>query len=399
MRARIGDIVKGCIASAVACCTALSGQCRDVDGRVETTTDSATVEWYQQGLVGTVIDYINSTNKTKADKAFDFSVIAGPYYSIEKKLGIGVLAAGTFSTCHGDTLTPLSNSSVYVNASLSGYYEVGVEGNVRFKQDRFRFNYQSYFSSMPTFFWGMGYDQCSDNANKTSYLLRKVEMKLEGLARLADGFYAGALFDVTSVTGSGVAGDRIFLWRGEPLKTLGVAPGVKLSYDTRDNMTAPRRGVRLDVAQRFYPKALGNTNEFHSTELTLGWYCPAWRGCTVATRYHSIYTYGGSPSWSMMPTMGGSYMMRGYYEGRYRDRGIMDAIVELRQHLFWRIGAVAWGGGGFLFSSPDRIDGRMFLPNYGAGLRWEFKQNVNLRFDAGFGKGEWGVVFSINEAF
>ena len=40
------------------------------------------------------------------------------------------------------------------------------------------------------------------------------------------------------------------------------------------------------------------------------------------------------------------------------------------------------------------------LPNAGIGYRWEFKKDVNVRLDYGFGKGgQSGFIFNINEAF
>lgn len=40
------------------------------------------------------------------------------------------------------------------------------------------------------------------------------------------------------------------------------------------------------------------------------------------------------------------------------------------------------------------------LPNFGVGYRWEFKKDVNVRLDYGFGKsGQSGFIFNINEAF
>ena len=39
------------------------------------------------------------------------------------------------------------------------------------------------------------------------------------------------------------------------------------------------------------------------------------------------------------------------------------------------------------------------LPTYGLGLRFEFKHNVNLRLDYGFGKGTSGIVLAFGEAF
>ena len=34
--------------------------------------------------------------------------------------------------------------------------------------------------------------------------------------------------------------------------------------------------------------------------------------------------------------------MRGYYEGRYRDKHSLEATVELRQHVWKRNGIVVW---------------------------------------------------------
>lgn len=101
----------------------------------------------------------------------------------------------------------------------------------------------------------------------------------------------------------------------------------------------------------------------------------------------------------MLPFIGGSYTMRGYYEGRYRDKNAVDATLELRQHIWRRNSAVVWVGAGTVFPSFRDLRSREILPNFGVGYRWEFKKNVNVRLDVGFGKGESGIIFNINEAF
>lgn len=91
--------------------------------------------------------------------------------------------------------------------------------------------------------------------------------------------------------------------------------------------------------------------------------------------------------------------MRGYYGGRYIDNNMLSAQLELRQHIFDRIGCALWAGGGGVFSSYDNLRWKNILPNYGIGLRVEIKHNVNARIDYGFGKGTGGFVFAIGEAF
>lgn len=91
--------------------------------------------------------------------------------------------------------------------------------------------------------------------------------------------------------------------------------------------------------------------------------------------------------------------MRGYYEGRYRDKSEIDACIELRQHIWHRNGVVVWGGAGSIFPKFSAIRSRHILPNYGIGYRWEFKKFINVRLDLGFGRKQTGFIFSINEAF
>ena len=110
------------------------------------------------GFFTRLIRYFDDTNKEHKDKAFDVSFIGGPHYSNEKKFGIGLLAAGVYSTDRTDVLTPLSNVSVYADVSTSGFYSVGIRGTSRFKRDKYRLNFKAYFQSMPDKFWGIGYE-------------------------------------------------------------------------------------------------------------------------------------------------------------------------------------------------------------------------------------------------
>jgi len=100
-----------------------------------------------------------------------------------------------------------------------------------------------------------------------------------------------------------------------------------------------------------------------------------------------------------MALLGSSYAMRGYYEGRYRDKDLIEIQLELRQHIWKRNGIVVWIGAGNIFNSFKSFHFNQTLPNYGFGYRWEFKKRVNVRLDLGFGKKQTGFIFNINEAF
>ena len=60
---------------------------------VSVTSDSVAVK---RSFFKKFLDYFNDANKEKKNKKFDFSVIGGPHYSSDTKLGLGLVAAGLY---------------------------------------------------------------------------------------------------------------------------------------------------------------------------------------------------------------------------------------------------------------------------------------------------------------
>ena len=193
--------------------------------------------------------------------------------------------------------------------------------------------------------------------------------------------------------------ERPELLEGMDLTTTNYGAGFSLVYDSRDVLTNPHKGYYLNISQCFRPKFMGNDYAFSTTDLRTSYYHPVWKGGLLAGEFRGMFNFG-NPSWSMMALLGNSYSMRGYYEGRYRDKHKMEGQIELRQHIWKRNGIVAWIGAGTVFNKFSALRVNRVLPNYGIGYRWEFKKNVNVRLDYGFGKnGQSGFLFNINEAF
>lgn len=386
------------LAFTILCPFYVFGQVTDSVVQPADTLSADTIATPKKGFIKRVIDYFGKANKENKDKAFDITFIGGPSYSTEKKFLIGILASGSFRTDRSDSLTPRSDLTLYGTLSTSGYYAVGIMGTARFKRDRIRLVYDLEFSSLPDKFWGIGYEMDVKNDNETRYKLVSPEVTVKAQFGLLPHLYIGPTLDIVYQNGRPSASANLDLWNGEKLNTFNFAVGANISYDTRDNLTGPQSGVNIELSQKFYPKWMKNTYGFASTEFSASGYIPVWRNGLIALNYHTLLTYGDTP-WSMLATMGGSYNMRGYYKGRYRDKGEMDATVELRQLVWRRIGVVAWGGAGLIYPRLSEINLQQLLPNYGVGLRWEFKKNVNIRFDLGFGKNQNSFIFNINEAF
>ena len=342
------------------------------------------------------LDYFNDANKSKQNKKFDFSIIGGPHYSSDTKLGLGLVAAGLYRMDKNDTITQPSNVSLYGDVSTVGFYLLGVRGNNLFPKEKYRLDYNLYFFSFPSSFWGIGYNNGANNANESSYKRFQSQIKVNFLFRLVDNLYLGPLLSFDYIHGMDF--EKPELLEGMALTTTNLSTGFSLIYDSRDFLTNAYRGYYLKLEQRFSPSFLGNKYAFSTTDLRTSYYYPVWRGGILAGEFHTLLNYG-NPPWGLMALLGSSYAMRGYYEGRYRDKNLMELQIELRQHVWKRNGVVVWGGLGSVFHDFSSLRGKHILPNYGFGYRWEFKKRVNVRLDMGFGKGQKGFIFNINEAF
>lgn len=348
------------------------------------------------GLIQRIIKYFDDSNKPKKNKKFDFSVIGGPYYSSDTKFGIGLVAAGLYRTDRNDSLLPPSDISLYLKATTSMHFELGVSGNHILPADRFRLVYDVNFASIKTKFWGIGYHNNVNDDNESRYKYLRSHAEVSGLWQIVNKVFVGPMLTFDYVNGRDFAKPE--LWQGENARTFNFSVGFTLQYDTRDFLTNAYKGVYLRLDQRFNPRFMMNRYAFSLTSLDFCYYHAAWRGAVVAMNFSSAFTYGNTP-WGLLPTFGGSDNMRGYFEGRYRDKYEMDVCLELRQHIWRRNGAVAWVGAGTVFPNFRGLSWRKVLPNYGIGYRWEFKNRVNVRVDIGFGKHQTGFIFSINEAF
>lgn len=348
-------------------------------------------------IINRIINYFGRANKTVISRRPSFSFIGGPHASSDTGVGLGIVAAGIYSTAPEDTTLLPSNVSLFADITTKGFYKIGVRGLHTYHRADRRVDYELSLNLYSTYFWGIGYDAARVKTNKTKYMLVDMMAEVDHLWRLSGPLYAGPIAKLNYIGARKIENHRVFEGLDRSHTSFGV--GVRLMLDTRDNFTAPNRGWLAEMTQRFYPRFLGNRQlSFSSSEFAVNHYVGLWKGAVLASRLHGLFTYGHTP-WGLMPSIGGSYTLRGYYEGQYRDKCETDLTFELRQHVVSRSGLVFWAAAGAVYPSLSALRGRMLLPNVGVGYRWEFKKNTNVRLDVGFGKSITSFVLNINEAF
>lgn len=378
----------------------LAGDSTAVLSGVDTTSvDSLPVAKKKEGFVRKVINYFARANKPNPNKRVDFGVLPGPHYSSTAGLGLGIMASATYSMDRTDSLLPHSNASIFTDMTTKGFLLLGVRGNNIFPHERFRLDYRVYIYTFPTSFWGIGYENGSKDENETDYRRLRFDVMGRFLVRIAPNTYVGPMVNFRYIKAAEIdPAENMPLFAGQDLKVSSRTVGASFTYDSRDFMLNARRGWFVQLDQSFTPRFLGNDYCFSSTDLTLCTYREVWKGGVLAGEFHGALNYG-KPAWCLLSEVGSTSRMRGYYEGRYRDKDILEAQVELRQHIKGRNGIVVWLGAAEVFPRFTKMSWESVLPNGGFGYRWEFKKRINVRLDLGFGKNGPGVMFNINEAF
>ena len=360
-----------------------------------------------------IYQYFQQANVDKAyRKKIDFSIIGGPHYSSATGFSVGLMSAGVYKTDLTDPLLQPSVMSIYGDISTTGFYLLGLRGYHLFPKRKHRVDYSAYLFSFPSEFWGAGYENgmgMNPDLQGGQYKRKNYQLKVDYMYNVIKGLNVGANISFEYVEGidwdeNALALLATFDNPQHSFYTSGV--GVFLMYDTRNVITNPSKGIYTKLTYSHYPELLGNspTAVFSSTELEFRAYHSLWKGAILAYDFHAVLNTGDTP-WTSYFNMGGTTRMRGYYEGRFRDNNGIEAQIEYRQKVWKRIGVTGWIGAGNVFSSLDTFKWEETLPNWGVGLRWEFKKDINLRLDYGWGAIDANgnrissIIFNINEAF
>lgn len=248
--------LKGCLLSLIllVTVTAVHAQTRLAEANTSADKDSAiTLDSVpaKRNFFKKFLNYFNDANKEKKNKKFDFSIIGGPHYSSDTKLGLGLVAAGLYRSDRNDTILPPSNVSLYGDVSTVGFYLLGIRGTHLFPHDRYRLNYNLYFYSFPSLYWGTGYDNGANSDNENDYDRFQAQMKADFMFRLAPNFYIGPMAVFDYIYGHDF--EKPELWEGMSARTTNLSLGLSLLYDSRDFLTNAYKGYYLRIDQRFSP--------------------------------------------------------------------------------------------------------------------------------------------------
>jgi len=334
-------------------------------------------------------------------KERSFNIFGYPYlfYTPETELALGIGGIATFYLGKDKILRPSK-------ITLSGYYTTNKQYSFVLKPE-FYFLKNSYFLSVPVNYeysvdkyYGIG-DETPEISNPDfSANIFSVSVNFQLPSLLNFNYKSGFLFDYKNYT---ILDRKTNPYLTDSLNVKGgntVGVGFTWVWDTRDNIFFPLNGGYNQIKTEFYSETIGSEYDFNIYTVDLRGYFPVIKQNIIGLQIYGRFARGDPPFYELS-SLGGQYMMRGYYEGRYRDKNFIMAQIEYRAYIFWKIGVVGFFGMGDV--SDQLIDLHLSHAkySYGFGIRYQFnkEEKVNLRADFGFGKKTSGVYFGIEEVF
>lgn len=234
-------------------------------------------------------------------------------------------------------------------------------------------------------FFGIGNN--TNEEDKEAYDANYPRVRLNVLKKVSPKIYVGARywFDDYQIENRAENGQLV---KGDITgKEGGIISGLGLvaNRDSRDQVFYPTQGNFTDVVLYTNQENLGSDFNFTRFSIDAAQYIPLSTTGVLATNAFVDFVFG-DPPFQQLAFIGGSKKMRGFFEGRLRDKKLWMLQAEYRQWIWKFIGGTVFGGIGSVAPEISDFTDRQVHVSFGAGLRVRLskKDKINLRIDAGF---------------
>lgn len=176
--------------------------------------------------------------------------------------------------------------------------------------------------------------------------------------------------------------------------------GFIANYDSRNHLFYPTGGQRLQFRTFFNRQLLGSRFDFDRYSLDWSYYFPLGKAVFATNLVGEVLS--GEVPFQQLALLGGPKRMRGFFEGRFRDKNMWILQAEYRRAIKGIFGMVIFGGMGNVAPRPARLFNQKVHLAYGLGLRIRLtkKDKINLRIDVGWNEeGSLSPYLTVAEAF
>jgi len=343
---------------------------------------------------------VEKDEETKSESKSVFGTFPLIGYTPETKLFGGVAGIYTFHTTKDVESRP-SSIPLAAMYTQNRQYSIGLSPEIYIKREEYRLTIELSLAKFPDRFYGIG-NNTSDNMEE-DYTPRTILLRTNFQKKIFAALNVGVQYqfnksDVIEVEENGLLAKNQILG-SEGGTSSGI--GVLINWDNRNNVFYATKGGFYQMSSIIYTNALKSDYKFTQYNFDLRHYLPILSSHTLAFQGILNFMTGDVP-FQNLSLLGGQNMMRGYYQGRYRDKNMIALQMEYRiTPVWWRIGLVGFYGFGDVADKISNFEIKNFKHSVGLGLRLQLnpEEGLNLRIDLGYGEGSFEPYISVLETF
>lgn len=348
------------------------------------------------------ISFSLKAQKDSIQKKIKIQLLPVLTHSVETGWATGALLSSTFRLKTKDTLTRTSGMQALLLYTFRKQFVGAINGAVYFPHEKYIANYQFSFSHFPDKFWGLGNN--SPDSAEEPYTFEQAYVYLHLLRNIGSDFFIGALYEYQNLFKVDFLKDGLFDKQNVAGRYGYIISGIGASFtfDDRNNAFSPDRGNFAQFSFNHFDRVFGSDYYYTNYVIDIRKFWKIYRNNIIAFQLYNFINTGNEIPLRSLASLGGAYRMRGYYDGRYKDKNEMILQAEDRMHLIGRFGAVVFAGLGDVAHTPFNYQLNELKYSFGAGVRFALnkKEKLNLRLDYGFAKdGNSGFYFQLGEAF
>jgi hypothetical protein len=317
------------------------------------------------------------------------SFVILPVLSSAPETGLEAGGAGLYSF-YTDTVsanTRVSNVFGYATITTKGQNRLSLSTSYWTPQNKYHITAGISYINFPFDFYGIGNNTLKANTDRIGQ--KRVKVNFGAERKVADNFYVGLVAGGEHYSFSDGQPNSIFYTDQQVQFRQGgtsLYVGPSFIFDSRNNNTYTTRGALISSSLQLIKGISGFDYKggFFNIEYTQ--FFSLSKKLVLGIDIQDQSLIGGQSPFFLMPTLGNDEIMRGYYNGRYRDRNMLVGQTELRYRLSERIGVVGFVGTGEVFNKDFSFS--ELKPNYGGGLRYFFdiEKGLSIRADYGIGQ-------------
>ena len=350
--------------------------------------------------------FLHSAHASAQERSVDvlkknkFSGFPVAYYAPETKLAVGVFGAYTFYNKNDSNQKYPSQIQIGAAYTFNRQLLIYFPFRIYTKHSNFTAYGEAGYYKYSYFFYGIGNNQAIDY--KELYKVNFPRIRINLLKKIGPNLLLGVRYWLEDYK----------IKETEPGKQLasGTIQGIKnnfisgvgpaFNFDCRDNIIYPSKGLFIDAGIQFYGSSTGSNYKYNRYTADASFFISNKRKSVYAFNLFGDFLVGDKIPFNQLALIGGNKKMRGYYEGRYRDKNLIALAAEFRFQIYKRFGAVTFANAGAV---NERLKNTFtqIRTSVGVGARYALNKSekLNIRLDAAFGKKSSGLYFTIGEAF